>query len=93
MDKKALIELAKSAGRFIYFGVLGLIGVALTGFVSSLQANPELITAVVDLGVIKLSISAIVVTVVGLLTKAIDLYVRKNKDIKANGIAPAFLQK
>ena len=93
MDKKALIELAKSAGRFLYFGILGLLAVALTGIVASLQANPELITTVIEVAGFKFSLGAIIIAVVGFVAKAIDLYVRKNKSIDANGIAPTFLQK
>lgn len=93
MNKKAIVELLKSAGRFLYFGILGLVAVALTGLVASLQANPELISAVIDVAGFKLSLGTIVVAVVGFLAKAIDLYVRKNKNIDSNGIAPTFLQK
>ena len=89
MNKKALIELLKSAGRYVWFGLLGLVGVALTALV----ASPEVITATVDIYGIKLPIGAIILAVVATIVKAIDRYKHLNKDIASNGIAPPFLQK
>ena len=88
MDKKAFIELLKSFGRFIWFGVLGLI----VAFLTSLVAG----NAFTDLTVMILgqsfNIGFIIVAVVAFVTKAIDRYIHENESIKAEGIAPTFLQ-
>ena len=88
MNKKAIIELLKSAGRYVWFGLLGLIVVALTALVTA----PEIVTATVNIGGLDISIGFIIIAVISSITKAIDLYIHKNKDIKSNGIAPSFLQ-
>lgn len=88
-QKKAFIEVLKSFARFIWFGLLGLVGTFAAYLVSSGQiANITVVIAgqTIDLTFI----------VLGLLTglvKLLDRYVKTNKTIKANGIAPGILQR
>ena len=89
MNKKAIIELLKSSGRYIWFGLLGLIVVALTALVGA----PEIVTATVTVGGLEVSVGVILIAVIGTITKGIDRYIHLNKDISSNGIAPAPLQK
>jgi hypothetical protein len=87
--KKALLETLKSLGRGIWFGLLGLVVVALTALATSGQIADMGVTV----GGFTLNYSVIILAVVGYLAKAIDTYVHKNDNIAANGIAPSFLQK
>ncbi len=89
MNKQAIIELLKSTGRYVWFGLLGVIVVALTALVSA----PEVVSATVNVGGLDISVGFVIIAVIGSITKAIDLYIHKNKDIDSNGIAPSFLQK
>lgn len=88
-NHNALIETLKSLGRGLWFGILGLIAVALTALASS--------GAVSDINVslagLTVNLSVVVVAVVGFIAKAIDTYIHKNPNIDSNGIAPGFLQK
>ena len=89
MNKKAIIETIKSAARFVWFGLLALVVVAL----GALVTDPNIIGAVVEVQGIKVSIGVVLVAVIGYLIKLIDTYIHNNKQIKINGIAPGFLQK
>lgn len=89
MNKKAILELLKSSARFIWFGLLGLVVVALTALVGS----PELVQATVSIGGLDVSVGVVLIAVIGSVAKAIDRYIHTNQDIKSNGIAPTFLQK
>lgn len=89
LSKKGLIELAKSFGRFIYFGVLGLVAV----FLASLAADPDLLAAKLTVAGMELPVGVYVVAGVGFVAKAIDRYVRESDKNDKNGIAPKFLQK
>lgn len=89
MDKKAIIELLKSTGRYVWFGLLGVVVAALTALI----ASPEVVSATVTVAGMELSVGFIIIAVVGSIIKAVDLYIHKNKNIDANGIAPAILQK
>lgn len=89
MDKKALIELAKSFARFLYFGILGLIATFLTGLLTS----GELQNVYVHVGDLYINISFVILAVITGIVKAIDKYVHESKAIPSNGIAPSFLQK
>ena len=89
MNKQALIELAKSFGRFIYFGLLGLVAT----FLVSLAANQDLMNWVICFGDICLQVGVAIIAAAGFVAKAIDRYIHTNKDIDANGIAPKFLQR
>lgn len=92
MDKakrKAIIETLKSVGRGLYFGILGLVVVALTAVASSTDIS----TMGVTIGGFTLNLSVIILAVVGFLAKTIDTYIHQNEKLDANGIAPPFLQK
>lgn len=88
-QKKALVETLKSIGRGLWFGVLGLIAVALTALASS--------GAISDINIVvagvSVNLSFVILAVVGFLAKTIDTYIHKNENINSNGIAPSFLQK
>lgn len=86
--RKALIETLKSIGRGLWFGVLGLIVVALT----ALATSGNIADMGVTVGGFTVNYSVVILAVVGYLAKIIDTYVHKNDAIKANGIAPPFLQ-
>ena len=88
-NKEALIELAKSFGRFMYFGILGLLATFLTNLVTSGALDH---VTVVVLGQ-NISLSAALVLGIGLLVKAIDRYRHTNPETPSNGIAPTFLQR
>lgn len=92
-DKKAIIETLKSAGRFVWFGLLGVIVLAL----GTLVVSPQIATATIDFVIygqtITISVGAIIVGVIGVLIKGIDTYIHNNKKIDSNGLAPSFLQK
>jgi choline-glycine betaine transporter len=89
MDKKALIELAKSTGRFLWFGFLGLVVTALTALLSA----GELQNINVLVGGLEINLSFVVLAVITGIVKAIDKYVHESRYTDSNGIAPSFLQK
>jgi Na+-transporting NADH:ubiquinone oxidoreductase subunit NqrE len=88
MTREAIIETIKSFLRFMYFGVLGLIGT----FLTSLLANEDLINTVVNIGGVYLPVGAVIVAVITGVIKLIDRYVHTNKKYERNGIAPKVLQ-
>lgn len=89
MNKKALIEVGKSFGRFIWFGLLGLVATFLVNLVASGQLN--------DINVViygqTVNLSFIVLGLVTGIVKLIDKYVHESRTIDSNGLAPSFLQK
>jgi len=89
VKRNALIETLKSIGRGLWFGILGLVVVALTALATS--------GAVSDINVVvagvSVNLSFVILAVVGFIAKTIDTYIHKNDNIKSNGIAPSFLQK
>lgn len=89
VKRKALIETLKSIGRGLWFGILGLVVVALTALASSGAVNDISVTV----GGLTVNLAVIVVAVVGFIAKTIDTYIHKNPNIDSNGIAPTFLQK
>jgi hypothetical protein len=89
INKAALIETLKSLGRGLWFGLLGLLAVALTAFASS-GAVADLYITVAGVSV---NLSYIILAVVGFVAKSIDTYIHKNQNFQSNGIAPSFLQK
>jgi uncharacterized membrane protein len=89
MNKQAIIETLKSTARFIWFGLLGVVVVALTALLTA----PEVVSATVNIAGLDISIGFIIVAVIGAVIKAVDTYIHQNKDLKLNGIAPSFLQK
>lgn len=87
--KTALIETLKSIGRGLWFGVLGLVAVALTALATSGAVSD---VTVVVAGV-SINLSFVILAVVGFVAKTIDTYIHKNDNLDSNGIAPRFLQK
>lgn len=87
--RKALIETLKSLGRGVWFGLLGLIVVALTALASSGAITD--VTIVV--GGLSINLAYVILATVGAVAKLIDTYVHKNDNLNSNGIAPSFLQK
>lgn len=87
--KNALIETLKSIGRGLWFGILGLVAVALTALATSGAVSD--ITVVV--AGVSINLSFVILAVVGFVAKTIDTYIHKNENINSNGIAPGFLQK
>lgn len=84
MNSKALVELAKSFGRFIYFGVLGLVAT----FLVSLAADPSLASAHVTVAGQSFNVGFLILAGVAAAAKAIDRYVHANDNIAAKGITP-----
>lgn len=89
VKKHALVETLKSLGRGLWFGILGLVVVALTALATSGAVSD--ITVVV--AGVSVNLSFVILAVVGFIAKTIDTYIHKNDNIKSNGIAPSFLQK
>lgn len=88
MDKKALIELAKSTGRLIWFGFLGLIVTVLTGLLTA----GELQNINVIVGGMEINLSFVVLAVITAVIKLIDRYRHVSENTDSKGIAPSFLQ-
>ena len=88
MDKKALIELAKSTGRFIWFGFLGVLVTALTALLTA----GELQNINVVIGGLTVNLSFVVLGLITGLIKLIDRYRHVSPNTDSNGIAPKFLQ-
>jgi len=89
VKKNALIETLKSIGRGLWFGILGLVVVALTAFATSGAVTD---VTVVVAGV-SINLSFVIIAVVGFVAKTIDTYIHKNDNINSNCNAPGFLQK
>lgn len=87
--KTALIETLKSIGRGLWFGVLGLIAVALT----ALSTSGAVSDVTIVVAGVSINLSFVILAVVGFVAKTIDTYIHKNDKIQSNGIAPSFLQK
>lgn len=87
-DRKAIEELLKSIGRFLWFGFLGLLAAALTMIVSS----GALADVTITLAGFTVNGGVLVAAGVSFLVKAIDRYIHENKNIDSKGIAPAALQ-
>ena len=90
MDKNAIKEMFKSFLRFMYFGLLSLIGT----FLTSILATADLQNTVIRIaGDTFLPVGVIIVTIITGLIKLIDRYVRSSDNNDLNGIAPEFLQR
>lgn len=88
-NKAALIELAKSVGRFLYFGVLGLLVQAITTIATSGAVND----ISVDVAGTQVQVGTVVALVAMAVAKAIDRYRHADPSTASNGIAPTFLQR
>lgn len=89
MNNKALFATLKSLGRGIWFGLLGLIVVALTALATSGAVS----NVTVQIAGVGINLAYVILAVVGFAAKTIDTYIHKNDNINSNGIAPSFLQK
>lgn len=89
VKKNALIETLKSIGRGLWFGILGLVAVALAALASS-GAISDITVMVAGVSV---NLSFVILAVVGFVAKTIDKYIHENDNYESNGIAPSFLQK
>ena len=89
MDKTALIELAKSTGRFVWFGFLALLVTALTALLSA----GELQNINVLVGGLEINLSFVVLGLITGAIKLLDKYIHESKNIDSNGLAPSILQK
>lgn len=88
LDKKALVELAKTFGRFVWFGLLGLVGT----FLTSLLKDDSIANAHVEIAGVSLNVGFMILAGIGLVIKAIDRYIHVSKKIESKGLAPTFLQ-
>ncbi len=89
MNKEALIEVAKSFGRFLWFGFLGLLVTGLTALLTS----GELQNINVVVAGLEVNLSFVVLAGITALIKLIDRYRHVNPDTDSKGIAPSFLQR
>jgi len=89
MDKQAIIELLKSFGRFVWFGLLALVGT----FLTSLLTSGDIANITISILGQTIDLTLLVLAVIGFVIKGIDLYIRKSDNNDLNGIAPTFLQK
>ncbi len=87
-NKKALIELLKSFGRFMWFGAAGLVAL----FLTSLGTDANLLALTWTVAGVELPVGVYIVAGIGFAVKAIDLYIHENKNIDSNGLAPKVLQ-
>lgn len=87
--RKALIETLKSIGRGLWFGILGLVAVALAALATSGNISDINITV----AGMTVNLSVIIVAIIGFVAKSIDTYIHKNENLDSNGIAPSFLQR
>lgn len=89
ISKKGLIELVKSFGRFIYFGIIGLVST----FLLSLMTDENLLNVVWTLGEVSIPAGVWIVSGIGFIVKALDRYKHSSDNSESHGIAPKFLQK
>lgn len=87
-ERKAIIELLKSIGRFVWFSFLGILAAALT----MLATSGEIAAITITLAGFSVNAGVLVAGAVSLTVKAIDRYIHENKNIDSNGIAPNGLQ-
>lgn len=85
----ARIETLKSIGRGLWFGILGLVAVALAAVATSGAVSDIMVTV----AGFSIDLTVVILAVVGFVAKTIDTYIHKNENIDRNGIAPSFLQK
>ena len=89
VDFNSLAEPGKSFARFLFFGLLGLVGT----FLVSLATSADLLQLTWTVQDVVVPVGAWLATAFGFIAKALDLYVRKSDNNDLNGIAPNFLQK
>lgn len=87
-NQKALIETLKSAGRLIWFTILGLVATVLAAMVGT----GSFTTSVLYIGSLQINLSIVFIAISGFVIKAIDTYIHNNDTVPIAGLAPAFLQ-
>lgn len=88
LNQSALTELAKSFGRFMWFGILGLVAT----FASSLLTNQDLMNSHLTVGGMSFSTGVLIFAGVTAVIKMIDRYRHVDEGTDSKGIAPKFLQ-
>jgi hypothetical protein len=88
LDTFALTELAKSFGRFIWFGLLGLVA----AFLTSLATDQSLANAHVEVAGVSLPVGFLIMAGVAGAVKLLDRYRHESLNNDSNGLAPPFLQ-
>lgn len=89
LSKKGLTELAKSFGRFIWFGLLGLVST----FLVSLMSDANLAKETVTFNGMTFNVGVLIVAGIGLGVKALDRYRHASDKNESKGLAPGFLQR
>ncbi len=88
LNRDALVELAKSFGRFVWFGLLGLVAT----FLANLVASGDLNNVNVVIAGMEVNLSFVVLAAITGIIKLIDRYRHVDPKTDSNGIAPKFLQ-
>lgn len=88
-SKKALIELAKSFGRFIWFTLIG----GVVTFLIALAASQDLLSSTWTFADVTLPVGVYIAAIITFVVKGLDRYINQNKKIDSNGLALPFLQK
>ena len=89
MSNQGLTETAKSVGRAIYFGLLGVAALILT----VVAASPEVAAANITVLGFTVNVGALIVAGVAALAKIVDRYRHTSDSTPSKGIAPNFLQR
>lgn len=89
MSNQGLIETAKSVGRAIYFGLLGVVALILT----VIAGSPEVAAADITVLGFTVNVGALIVAGVAALAKIVDRYRHTSDNTPSKGIAPSFLQR
>lgn len=89
MSNQGLIETAKSVGRAIYFGLLGVVALILT----VVAGSPEVAAADITVLGFTVNVGALIVAGVAALAKIVDRYRHTSDSTPSKGIAPSFLQR
>ena len=88
VSTNGLTETAKSIGRAIYFGLLGVLALILTVVASS----PDVAAASIHVAGFDINVGTTIVAGVALLLKAVDRYRHTSDNTDSKGIAPKLLQ-
>lgn len=86
---KGLKETVKSFLRFVYFGLLGLVGT----FIASIATSTDLQNTVINIGGMYLQVGTAIGVGLAGLAKLIDRYIHKADNIKLTGITPVDLMR
>lgn len=89
LSRQGVIETAKTVGRAVYFGLLGVVALILTVVASS----PEVAAASITVLGYTVNVGALIVAGVASLAKIVDRYRHTSENTDSKGIAPSFLQR